>query len=412
MSWDLCFARLGRVLRITDCPEVVVALRQALPGWSFEVFGAEGEPPAIELWREEGGYRQCSPELPQGLQLNTPVEAACSLIADLIAEYTEHHPELIGLHCASVEIDGRLVIFPASHRAGKSTLTAAFAAAGYKVFGDDVLALTAVGQGQGLGIAPRLRLPLPAGLATEFVNFVQQHAGPADTRYSYLVPPAGGLAHHGETRPLGAVILLVRDAAITTPQLSRLAPGDGLLQLLCQNFAHDAPGELLVQRLLPLMAHTSCLLLRYSEPLAAVKAVQAAVSEPSLLPAPSKQPEVFAATTAPRYMEDEQWMPGTTVLEYPLEEELFLVEATNGAIHRLNPSGRLVWQLLRQESLSAFELAELLSEHYAQPLKEVLVDVQDLLGQLAHVGLIGPVATSSAATATSLSLESCCAETR
>ena len=412
MSWDLSFAELGRVLRITGCLEVVDALRQALPGWSVEVFDAAGEAPAIELWREEGGYRQYSPELPQGLLLTTTTEAACSLVADLVATYTEHHPELIGLHCASVEIDGRLVIFPASHRAGKSTLTAAFAAASYKVFGDDVLALTAQGQGQGLGIAPRLRLPLPAGLAVELVEFVQQHAGPADTRYSYLVPPAGGLAYHGETRPLGAVILLARDAAIMTPQLSRLAPGDGLLQLLCQNFAHDAPSELLVERLLPLMEHTPCLLLSYSEPMAAVEAVQAAVSEPSLLVAPCEPAEAFAPATAPRCMGDELWMPGATVLEYPLEEELFLVAATDGAIHRLNPSGRVIWQLLRQESLSAYELAELLSEHYAQPLEEVLVDVQELLGRLANAGLIGSVAAATAATATSLNLESCCAETR
>ena len=88
------------------------------------------------------------------------------------------------------------------------------------------------------------------------------------------------------------------------------------------------------------------------------------------------------------------------MLEYSLEEELFLVEAGDGAIHRLNPSGRLVWQLLRQESLSASELAELLSEHYAQPLEEVLADVQELLGQLANVGLISSVATSGAATVT------------
>lgn len=400
MSWDLCFAKLGRVLRITDCPEVVEALRQALPGWSVEVFDAEGEAPPIELWSEGDGYLQYSPELPRGLRLDTPVEAACSLIADLVAAYTEHHPELIGLHCASVEIDGRLVVFPASHRAGKSTLTAAFSAAGYKIFGDDVLALTAEGQGQGLGIAPRLRLPLPARLAAEVVSFVQQYTGPADTRYCYLVPPAGNLAHHGETRPLGAVILLARDAAITTPQLSRLAPGDGLLQLLCQNFAHDAPSELLVERLLPLMEHTPCLLLHYSEPLAAVEAVQAALREPSLLAVPCARDEEPASAPSPRCMGDEPWRPGATVLEYSLEEELFLVEASDGAIHRLNPSGRLIWQLLRQEPLSAAELAELLSEHYAQPLEEVLADVQELLGQLANVGLISSVATSGAATVT------------
>lgn len=400
MSWDLYFSNLGRSLRVTGCPEVVDALQQALPGWPVELVVAEGTAPPIQLWREGESYRQYSPELPRGLLLATPVEAACSLIADLVATYTEHHPELIGLHCGSVEIDGRLVIYPASHKAGKSTLTAAFAAAGHKVFGDDVLALTAEGNGQALGIAPRLRLPLPAGLASGFMEFVKQHAGPADKRYSYLLPPVGGLAHRGETCPIGAVILLERDSAVASPRLSRLAPGDGLLQLLCQNFAHAAPSELLVERLLPLMERQHCWLLRYSEPLAAVEAVQAALREPSLLAAPSEQPQELAPATAPLCLSDKLWMPTATVLDYPLDEELFLVEATDGAIHRLNRGGRLIWQLLREEFLSADELAELLSEHYAQPLEEVLADVQELLGRLAYAGLIVSVAESGAATDT------------
>lgn len=52
-------------------------------------------------------------------------------------------------------------MFPESSKAGKSTLTVAFAAASYRVFGDDVLGLTAQGEGVAMGVAQRLRLPLP-----------------------------------------------------------------------------------------------------------------------------------------------------------------------------------------------------------------------------------------------------------
>lgn len=408
VSQDLHLSGLGRVLRLTDCPEVIEALCGALAGWPVEVVKAEGVAPSIRLWRESEGYQQRSPALPEGLFLATPAEAACSLIADLVEEYIDRHPELIGLHCGSVEVGGRLMIFPASHRAGKSTLTAAFAAAGYKVFGDDVLALTAAGEGLALGIAPRLRLPLPASHAPRFIDFVTRHAGLADERYCYLVPPTERLAAHGEVRPLGAVILLARDETVAAPVISRLAPGEGLLQLLCQNFAHEAPSETLVERFLPLMGEVPCLLLRYSEPLAAVQLVAEALSgvlptslpEFSALGQPTAQTEPLTAGL---------WAPEKSVLAYPLDDELFLVEVASGAIHRLNSTGRLVWQLLRQEPLAAGEIAELLGEYYgneysageycadeysAQPAERVLADVQDLLGRLSAAGLIMPVAAS------------------
>src|SRR5690554_7325199 len=103
-----------------------------MPGWPGELVAAEGPAPPVRLCREGDGYRQHSPELPDGLFLSTPAEAACSLIADLVGEFFARHPEAIGLHGGSVEVDGQLLLFPASHRAGKSTLAAAFAAAGYR----------------------------------------------------------------------------------------------------------------------------------------------------------------------------------------------------------------------------------------------------------------------------------------
>lgn len=387
---DLRLSGLGRVLRLGGCPEVLGALRAAMPGWPGELVAAEGPAPPVRLCREGDGYRQHSPELPDGLFLSTPAEAACSLIADLVGEFFARHPEAIGLHGGSVEVDGQLLLFPASHRAGKSTLAAAFAAAGYRVFGDDVLALTAEGEGMALGIAPRLRLPLPESLDAELVEFVNDHAGPADERYLYLAPPEGGLAPHGESRPLGAVVLLAREEGARVPRLSRLAPGEGLLRLLCQNFAHATPSEALLERFLPLMERVPCLLLRYAEPLAAARALGEALADPPAVTrpeAPASRPSPARALTPV----DGLWVPAEGVLDYPLGEELFLVEVAGGAIHRLNPTGRLVWQLLAHEPLAPLELAELLAEHFGQPLPRVLEDLRELLADLAGAGLARPV---------------------
>ncbi len=389
---DLCLPGLGRALRLFGCSEVLGALQAAMPGWPARVVEAAGPVPAIRLRRHGEGYWQTSPALPEGLFLATAVEAACSLIADLVGEYFDRHPDSIGLHCGSAEVAGRLVVFPDSHRAGKSTLTTAFAAAGLRVFGDDVLALTPEGRGRALGIAPRLRLPLPASLDPALVAHADEHAGPADERYRYLALPEAALATHGEEAPLGTLVLLEREAGLTAPELLPLAPGEGLLQLLCQNFAHGAPSEALMARFLPLMASLPCLLLRYSEPLAAARCLAARVAAP-----PEKGEAALASLAGHRPMPAaaqaisprQPWRPAGEVQEYPLDDELFLIHRPSGAIHRLNASGRAVWLLLAREVLSADILAELLAELYGDRSAErILPDVLGLLGRLAESRLI------------------------
>ena len=121
------------------------------------------------------------------------------------------------------------------------------------MFGDDVLALTRCGEGVALGVAPRLRLPLPETLAPEFHQFVANHLGPHDDRYGYLALDEQQLASHGMRCPLGAVLLIERDESLSEPQLVRLQPGDGLWQLLQQNFAEHESDKTLIERFLPLL---------------------------------------------------------------------------------------------------------------------------------------------------------------
>lgn len=399
---DLSLPGLGRCLRLVNAPEVARALAMALPGWSLTTRPARGSAPAIRLYRCGDGYCQYAPTLPEGLDLPTPTAAVCSLIADLAGEALaadrNQDQDLLGLHCASVEIDGRLVLFPEAHRAGKSTLSVAFAAAGFRLFGDDVLGLTPAGEGVSLGIAPRLRLPLPEILPPELVDYIQRRAGPEDACYRYVIPEAERRAAHGETRPLGAIVLLERDAGLTAPEVIRLSPGEGLAQLLTQNFAYELSHEALVPRLLPLMERLPCLLLRYSEPLAAVYELAGVLRTPG---AGETASMAEAARMTPCQGVALQggggWRPSPHACAHPLGDELFLIHRPSGAIHRLNASGHAVWALLAEEALSLDELADCLAEHLSQPRATVVRDLRALLGGLLEAGLVVPAEALAAA---------------
>lgn len=390
-SCDLCLPGVGRALRLAGCPAVRDALMAAMPGWSATLVDAAGPAPSICLHREGAGYRQHSPALDGGLFLPTPVSAASSLVADLVEAFFANHRELIGLHCAAVEVDGRLVLFPESHRAGKSTLAVALADTGQRVFGDDVLALTPAGEGMALGIAPRLRLPLPASLAPELHAFAKAYAGPEDDRYRFLALPEGQLARHGECLPLGALVLLERDAGLRDPELIDLAPGEGLLQLLCQNFAHDRPSEALMARFLPLMEALPCRLLRYGEPLAAARRLVAESAMAGRRPTASLTGYRAVSRGAPPVAAGVRWRATSSVRDYPLGDELFLIQLPGRATHRLNATGRLVWGLLSEEVMTGEEMADLLAEHYGMTSRAAIAsDVRGLLGSLAEAGLIVP----------------------
>ncbi|TDB01816.1 PqqD family peptide modification chaperone [Halomonas marinisediminis] len=395
-AFDISLPGLGRCLRVEESPDVIEALRQALAHWPPSIRQARGLAPAIRLRRRPGGYWQRSPRLPRGLELPTSTAAVCSLIADLGGDYLDREASLLGLHCASVEVDGRLVLFPEGHRAGKSTLAVAFSAAGYRLFGDDVLGLTREGEGVALGMAPRLRLPLPESFSPPLVEYAEAHAGPQDSRYRFVLPPGNGLAEHGERCAVGALVLLERDDRLTSPDIIRLQPGEGLLQLLMQNFAYHARPEALMAHLLPLMERVPCLLLRYAEPLTAARHLGATLeggmqgnqgcgvgSREGFRPDRRGAPAINDPVPAQR-----RWVTCREVRTYPLGRELFLIQSGSGEIHRLNETGTMIWRLLGQESLGGRELGELLAEYYGQPAEPVIEDVCRWLAGLADVGLV------------------------
>lgn len=397
---DLVLPGIGPAVRVSGCPDFIAAFTAALPGWSIDALPAAGLAPSIRLEAVDGACRHVSPSYPGGLMHQSPVSAACAVVADVIERFLELNPQWVGLHCASVELNGRLVLFPETHRAGKSTLVAALAGGGLRVFGDDVLVLDDEGagstRGMAMGVAPRLRLPLPMPPAVDvsLLQYAETHAGPEDERYRYLDLPEGQLAEHGEALPLGAVVLLERDERLAEAELVPLAPGDGLTRLLRQHFAHDLPSEALMARFLPLMQSLPCRLLRYPEPLAATRRLLATM--PGVIDGVDDASQLPAGVSGPRRRTaavdaDDRWQAATAVREYELDADRFLIHVPSGAIYRLNATGQLVWGLLKEEAISGREVAELLGElHTTVPSSQIRVDVQALLADLVHAELVVP----------------------
>ncbi len=394
---DVRVPGISRPVRVTGAREVLDVLEAVLPGWPSTPGDAGSDVPLTRLDERAGSFRQHSATLSEDLVHDTPVSAACSVVVDLIEGFLAEHPDLLGIHCGSAVIDGRLLLFPETHRAGKSTLTAALAAVGQRVAGDDVLALTPRGEGMALGIAPRLRLPLPASLDPALRDYIEARGGPDDGRYRYLDLPDGQLAAHGECFPLGAVVLLERDVELAEPELIPLAPGEGLAHLLRQHFAHDLPSETLMARFLPVMRSLPCRLLRYGEPLAAARLLVEATgdsrAEEPLASAFARPPGSIRSPEpdGPTVSLEDHWQATPAVREYELDEDRFLIHVPSGAIHRLNPSGQLVWALLRAETISGREIADLLSElHPDAPARQVEADVRALLADLVEADLVIP----------------------
>lgn len=396
---DYALENVGPCIRLNDAEDLLPVIHQAMPGWRLTPCEVQQHVPSICVWRHPNGYWQEAPALPGGMLLDTPAGTACSVIADLAGAYLRHHPEHIGLHCGAVEVNQQLVIFPDSHRAGKSTLTGAFAAAGYRVFGDDVLALTSCGEGVALGVAPRLRLPLPETLASEFHQFVANHLGPHDDRYGYLALNEQQLASHGMRCPLGAVLLIERDESISEPQLVRLQPGDGLWQLLQQNFAEHESDQTLIERFLPLLKDLPCFLMRYRDAYEAATWLATEIDSDGFLdgavatnpcrrqtePEAFKQSQVLAANDARR------WQISPVAHEFPLGEELFVIAKEGGEIHRLNVTSRAVWALLQHEALCQDEIIDALMAFFVGASKQSIKrDICQLLGQLVSLGLVQP----------------------
>ena len=162
-----------------DASQVTELLPELFSKWQYEPEGQTNDAPCLDLSFTEGKFHISSQMLDAPKSISDPLNAGCTLIAELAWARVRHEADLLCFHGAAIEFDGSLVLFPNKRRAGKSTLTACLAAEGHRVFTDDYLPLRS-GEGGWMsgianGAAPRLRLPIPDEFSPELKHWLARH---------------------------------------------------------------------------------------------------------------------------------------------------------------------------------------------------------------------------------------------
>ena len=364
------FANLSRPVAFVDSDAVADTFFRLLRGWPLVADrpDAANRDAIVTVRSEPTGYRiECG--WSQGARnLPDPVDAACALIAELVQALLAEQQERLCLHSAAVEIAGRLVVFPSDYRAGKSSFVVALAAQGQRIFSDDVLPLTAFGDGVAPGLAPRLRRPLPMDMSATLRAFVESHRGPTSPRYRYLDLDSGHLAGFGEAAPIGAFVLLEREEGAEA-RLIETSAGEVLRRLVLRNFARGVPAPVILERLRALVESGPRYRLRYA------RAEEGAALLLRVAGSWREQPRVrsnaASAGAAPFVsLATVPTVPPGCLLRHPavaeltVDQEAFLTDPSGWSIHYLNPLGAALWRLFAQP-MSVADAVEIL--HAAFP---------------------------------------------
>jgi len=270
------FEIYGEPVDFIDCREVADGFASILRGWDVKEVPHDACVPAyVTFQRQRGIYGWNTPWL-QGRNPREDepsldlMEAVCDFHYEFIDWFADRNPEHFCVHMAAVEFGGKAVLFPAIHKTGKSTLALHCVQAGFRLLGDDVVAVDGnTGEAVALGLLPRMRLPFHPSFRHCFVDFIDRHAGLSDTRWRYVSLVEPQIALYGERLPIGGVVILDRHedakASISTAPVS-----SALKALIDRNFGvlHD-PGRIF-DCFRAVVGNSDCRLLTYSDPEAAV----------------------------------------------------------------------------------------------------------------------------------------------
>jgi hypothetical protein len=388
-------------ISLHHCDEIIRPLGMVLGSWRFRVLENITEretAAAISVLRASTSYRISSPWLDEPVVEQSEVGAVFSVAAELARAFAEEQPGLLCLHCAAVEADGRLILFPNRENAGKSTLATGLAARGFRLFADDVLAVSEVSQqGISLGIAPRLRLPLPQSCGTSFHSFVESHRGPYDAEFLYLNLDASQLARHGQTCPIGATVLLDRRRS-GSPKLTSLARGRALRQLIIQNFAPDGTSLTTINRLFSMIETGACFSFTYSKLDEAIDFLSKRFSSGD---GPwqddrmdqgrgTRVSEIAVEVAQDHRPWSAQFTQVAGIALRAVDNDIFLVKSGDAAVFHLNAVAASLWHMLEQPTSLAMAIDAVQKAFPAADARKVKRDVRDAFDALHKGGLIRP----------------------
>ncbi|WP_333712764.1 PqqD family peptide modification chaperone [Yoonia sp.] len=401
---DIQFSGLAHPVRIVSPDEVIPILAPVVAAWPIVQSGKADAPFATVGPTGDGrSWRLSAPRAVRPEVEHNPVNAICDLIVEMSWERLRSRPDLLCLHAAAVAFGDRLVIFPNQRRAGKSLLSASLARHGHAIFTDDFIPLavdpaTGVISGVANGIAPRLRLPLPETVSSDFAAWIETRIAVRNRQYGYL---AGiDLPTSGTEMPVGAIVMLDRDMEMTGPaELTPVSADAALAAIVTQNFGRQVhAGAILaitgamattvpVLRLTYRDVEEATALLEGSPLLAGLPAatVPADAEHPPTRPAPLERlhdrPQDVADIKATFAR-----IAGFTEVE--TAEAIYLASATGLAIHRLNPVSAMIWKLL-EDPLEAETVIAVLGDLFTDvPRDQLAGDVAAALTFMFRDGLI------------------------
>lgn len=386
----LRFPNLSRPIVLRDCEDLHRHLTLIFGGWAIDSIDDDQVPLVSVSKLGNGNYRIEAEWLDEGAEFDDPVDTLCSLVAKVVRAWTMEQDDLLFLHGASVRIGGALTVFPNRFRAGKSILTAALAARGHDVYGDDVLPIRlAEGCGIAAGIAPRLRAPYPDKLDRATREYIETHAGLKGSRYHYLDLRQERLAALGSSAEIGAFVLLERDSG-ATPHLVPVPQAEVLRCVVWQNFAREVNAPSILERLSQIVSSANCYCLVYDRVDDAADLLSVSLVDQRVRPL-----ERFTGPSSPSGIRkdadnipDGHFKRRIGIVEVSRDGESFLADGDGASIHHLNPVGASVWTLLK-EAISPGQIIDILQIAFPETDRDQIeTDVYDLLKSLQRKQLI------------------------
>lgn len=265
----LRFKGISAPVALAGAADLLPAIETAFRAWPWRRLHQRSSiAPNITITKKKRGYLRVSPWVDSPEIDDDPADAMCDFVSDILDSYIEEHPGVLGIHAAAVRIGSGLVIFPSTHRAGKSLLATHLIRHGGVLFSDDVLLLAARGRhALATGISPRLRLPLPKTVKPAFRRFLKTAGMCTNHRYGWVHLKRKHIAPFGTPALVKAIVVLDRHGK--KPKPTRLVPiprAEGLKRLADRGFALDVPASTALSRLTQLTTQSLCYRLRYRNP--------------------------------------------------------------------------------------------------------------------------------------------------
>ena len=400
VSGYLQFAGLDAPVELRVDQRFVDALPVVFPKWAHKITATAPAASFASIVWDGQSYLLESPFMDKPKRYPEPVNTLVSAIVELAWARLRGDTSLLCLHGAAVEFAGRLVVFPSTRRAGKSTLTVALAAADKRVFTDDFLPLK-ITEGELLhgvssGISPRLRLPLPEQIGPVAEKYIGRRSSISNSQYRFVAPISDELASFGDTAPIGSLVFLERSDGATAA-LEPMKHADALTALIKQNFsrAMNAGGILKMLDFISSSAPAYRLIYDEAEPaIAVLNAHFSSWTDPvPAFPADLSDSIFHTALDAKQATQtidvhQGSFLQASGVTEAASDGKRFLTGRNGQSIHYLNDGAATIWHLL-DEPTSVAEAIEMLCAVFPDhPADQIRQDVVNTFTEFSRNGLL------------------------